>query len=102
MFDPIQLRTTMTRIAMRWLRAGLLIFETVSRVVRRVGPVEFEPMEKHPRRGMPDTPPVTADPAAPYHAGDGGGNTEPSEPEDPDDGSGPDPAPDGPGEPVPA
>ena len=33
---------------MRWLPAVLAIIETLSRVVDRIGPVQFEPMEKHP------------------------------------------------------
>lgn len=35
---------------MKWLPAALAIFETVSRTVDRIGPVSFEPMEKHPER----------------------------------------------------
>jgi hypothetical protein len=33
---------------MKWLRIGLTVFDAVSRVVDRIGPVSFEPMEKHP------------------------------------------------------
>jgi hypothetical protein len=33
---------------MKWLRIGLTVFEAVSRVVDRISPVSFEPMEKHP------------------------------------------------------
>lgn len=33
---------------MKWLRVGLTLFDAVSRVVDRIGPVSFEPMEKHP------------------------------------------------------
>lgn len=33
---------------MKWLRVGLTVFDAVSRVVDRIGPVSFEPMEKHP------------------------------------------------------
>lgn len=33
---------------MQWLKAGILIYEAIARTVDRIGPVSFEPMEKHP------------------------------------------------------
>jgi len=33
---------------MKWLKAGILIYETIARTVDRIGPVSFEPIEKHP------------------------------------------------------
>lgn len=61
---------------MRWLPSVLALIETVSRVVERIGPVRFEPMEKHPdrprdevrpRRAADDhTPSMTVDPPADY------------------------------------
>ena len=33
---------------MKWLKAGILIYEAIARTVDRIGPVSFEPMEKHP------------------------------------------------------
>jgi len=60
---------------MRWLPAVLAIIETLSRVVDRIGPVQFEPMEKHPpsaqdappgRAADDHTPAMTVDPPADY------------------------------------
>jgi hypothetical protein len=52
---------------MKWLRIGLTVFDAVSRVVDRIGPVSFEPMEKHPPPRH-RTAPTTADPKAEYSA----------------------------------
>lgn len=52
---------------MRWLPAVLAIIETVSRVVDRIGPIQFEPMEKHPVSAAGGrTPSMTVDPPADY------------------------------------
>jgi len=51
---------------MKWLRIGLTIVDAVSRVVDRIGPVSFEPMEKHPP--PQHRSPTTADPRAEYTA----------------------------------
>ena len=48
---------------MRWLPAVLAIIETLSRVVDRIGPVQFEPMEKHPPP-VQDVPPGQDAPSA--------------------------------------
>ena len=70
-----------TLLIMRWLQVGLLILESISRVVQRIGPIEFESMEKHPTA----RPPMTADPAAEYNAcGDGADGAEPEPPTPPD------------------
>lgn len=43
---------------MKWLQVGLTIFDTIARSVDSIGPVSFEPIEKHPN---PRTRPNTTD-----------------------------------------
>jgi hypothetical protein len=48
---------------MKWLRVGLTIFDAIARSVDSIGPVSFEPIEKHPE---PRPPAGTTDPKADY------------------------------------
>lgn len=49
---------------MNWLQAALAIIETVSRTVDRIGPVSFEPIDKHPGRAPSAPAPVRSDGAS--------------------------------------